>query len=77
MTSHRGDRTLGERVTLGTSEPLLRPVWVLDSGQHVPGVLMRWERRHDVWHGLVAYDAGRGLEEVWVPANWLQPIRPR
>jgi hypothetical protein len=77
MSSHLGERTLAERVAAGAAEPLLRPVWVQDSGQHVPGVLLRWERRLEAWHGLVAYDAGRGLEQVWVPANWLQPIRPR
>jgi hypothetical protein len=77
MSSHRGERTLADRTAVRAAEPLLKPVWVRDQGRHVPGVLLRWERRHDVWHGLVAWDAGRGPEQTWVPATWLQPIQPR
>jgi len=77
MTRHQGERTLAERVAPSAPDPLLIPVWVRDSGRHLPGVLTAWERRNDSWLGLVDLDAGRCRERVWLPAGRLEPIRPR
>jgi hypothetical protein len=77
VSTHRGDRTLAERVAQSAPEPILRAVWIRDQGRSVPGVLLAWEKRSGAWFGLCAWDAGRGQERTWVPANWLQPIQPR
>jgi hypothetical protein len=52
VTNHIGERTLAERVT--PRPDLLIPVWVRDTGRHVPGVLLAWEKRAGTWWGLVA-----------------------
>jgi hypothetical protein len=77
MTTHRGDRTLAQRVTGAEPEQLLTPVWVTDVGRNVPGVLLAWEQRAGTWWGLVAWDAGRGRERTWLPASRLSPITNR
>ena len=77
MTKHIGDRTLEQRVASTVAEPLLTPVWVLDSGRHVPGVLMAWDHRDGSWWGLVAWDSGTGQERVWLHAGRLRRIATR
>lgn len=77
MTKHIDDQTLEQRVARTAAEPLLTPVWVIESGRHVPGVLMAWERRNGTWWGLVAWDDGRGRERVWLPAGRLRKIDGR
>ena len=75
MSRHIGQGTLGQRVA--AREQLLTPVWIRDSGRHVPGVLLDWEKRDGSWWGLVAWDPGSGLERVWVPGGRLTPIAAR
>lgn len=77
VTKHIGDKTLEQRVARSAVEPLLTPVWVLDAGRHVPGVLMAWDRRDGSWWGLVAWDPGTGQERVWLHAGRLRRIEPR
>ncbi len=77
MTGHIGDKTLAQRVASTPPEPLLVPVWVRDAGRVVPAVLLAWEKRDGSWWGLVAWDAGRGRERLWLPAARLSPILSR
>ena len=76
VTRHIGDRTLEQRVAQ-TADTLLVPVWVRDAGRVVPGVLLAWDRRNGSWWGLVAWDAGRGQERLWLPSGRLSRILAR
>jgi hypothetical protein len=77
VTKHIGDHTLEQRGAMRAAEPLLTPVWVLDAGRHVAGVLLAWDRRQGSWWGLVAWDPGSGQERVWLHAGRLRPIESR
>jgi hypothetical protein len=56
--------------------------WVLDAGQHVPGLVIEWRKSPDAdkWEGRTVYatlHTGRlAVVDVWLPQALLMPAHP-